>query len=154
MAPTSCTCCGRRPTTIDWPRLVARFDDYWEVLLSHLVLFGFVFPAERHRVPPQVVRLLLDRYQQLRPDDRPAVCRGTLLSREQYLVDVEHRGDHDARLRPFGRLSAEDLEPWTAEIPATRRATLATRKVLPLHRRRADRSRMFRSHTGDQESGQ
>ena len=117
--------------TIDWPRLVARFDEYWEVLLSHLVLFGFVFPAERHRVPPQVVRLLLDRYQQLRPDHRPAVCRGTLLSREQYLVDVEHLGDHDARLRPFGRLFAEDLEPWTAEIPATRRATLATTKVLP-----------------------
>ena len=36
---------------LDWPRLLDRFGPHWEVLLSHLVLFGFVFPAERDRVP-------------------------------------------------------------------------------------------------------
>src|SRR5207302_251148 len=30
---------GRR---LDWPRLLARFGPHWRVLLSHLVLFGFV----------------------------------------------------------------------------------------------------------------
>ena len=32
---------------IDWPRLVARFGDYWPVLLSHLVSFHFVYPDHR-----------------------------------------------------------------------------------------------------------
>ena len=40
---------------IDWPRLVARFGDYWRVLMVHLVMFGFVYPCERHRVPPGVL---------------------------------------------------------------------------------------------------
>src|SRR5581483_1635139 len=30
-----------RAPELDWARLLARFDDYWRVLLSHLVLFGF-----------------------------------------------------------------------------------------------------------------
>ena len=34
------------------------------------------------------------------------------------------RGAIDARLHPHGRLSPEDLETWTAEIPFARRATM------------------------------
>jgi hypothetical protein len=117
---------------LDWPRLVARFGPHWEVLLSHLILFGFVFPAERGRVPADVMRGLLDRFEDSRPDTPVTLCRGTLLSREQYLVDVEHRGDLDARLRPYGRLSPEELIPWSAEIPAARRAALTSGRFVPV----------------------
>src|SRR5262249_54406684 len=32
---------------IDWARLVDRYGPHWRVLLSHLVLFGFVYPGHR-----------------------------------------------------------------------------------------------------------
>lgn len=110
--------------TLDWPRVLRRFGSHWEVLLSHLILFGFVFPHDPGCVPARVQASLLDRLQAPRDPPPARLCRGTLLSREQYLVDVEQRGDVDARVEPHGRLSAEELAPWTAEIPAARRAAL------------------------------
>jgi hypothetical protein len=44
------------------------------------------------------------------------VCQGTLLSREQYLIDVENWGYADARLQPHGPMSAEAIAHWTAAI--------------------------------------
>jgi hypothetical protein len=32
---------------LDWPHLVHRFGPDWRVLLSHLVLFGYIYPSER-----------------------------------------------------------------------------------------------------------
>lgn len=110
--------------TLDWPRLLRRFGPHWEVLLSHLILFGFVFPHDQDCVPAAVRASLLDRLGAPREPAPARLCRGTLLSREQYLVDVEQRGDVDARTEPYGRLSAEELVPWTAEIPAARRPIL------------------------------
>jgi hypothetical protein len=36
--------CGKN---LDWPRLLSRFERHWRLLLSHLVLFGFIYPGER-----------------------------------------------------------------------------------------------------------
>jgi hypothetical protein len=44
---------------VKWSRLLRRFGSHWEVLLSHLILFGFIYPAERSCVPERVVRELL-----------------------------------------------------------------------------------------------
>ena len=44
------------------------------------------------------------------------VCRGTLLSREQYLVDVEKWGYRDARLSPGGTMTTEEIKEWTAPV--------------------------------------
>jgi hypothetical protein len=104
---------------LDWPRLLARFGDHWRVLLQHLVGFGFVYPCERARVPAAVMRELMGRLD--RELTRPAperVCRGTLISRAQYLVDVEHWGYGDPRLAPAGNLTSEERERWTAGIAA------------------------------------
>ena len=30
---------------MDWRRLIDRFGRYWRVLLSHLVLYGFIYPS-------------------------------------------------------------------------------------------------------------
>jgi hypothetical protein len=122
--------------TLDWPRLLDRFGPNWEVLLSHLVLFGFVFPDDRGRVPSDIVRRLIERYQAPRTAAAQGLCRGTLLSREQYLVDVEYRGDCDARIHPHGALSLADLAPWTAEIPAARRAILSQGRFVTPSRER------------------
>ena len=52
--------CGDR---LDWPRLLRRFGPHWRVLLKHLVMFGFVYPCERNRIPRAVMRELLDRLE-------------------------------------------------------------------------------------------
>lgn len=70
--------------------LLARFDRHWRVLLSRLVLFGFIYPAERARVPAAIMRELLRRLdaELEAPAPRDHRCQGTILSREQYLVAV------------------------------------------------------------------
>jgi hypothetical protein len=44
------------------------------------------------------------------------ICNGTLLSREQYLDDVEKCGYWDGRLEPVGRMTQEEIDIWTAAI--------------------------------------
>jgi hypothetical protein len=103
---------------IDWPRLVARFGDYWRVLMAHLVMFGFIYPGERHRIPPGVLSELSTRLQRElgTPEPGTRVCRGTILSRAQYLVDLERWGYEDPRLAPHGNLTEREAEIWTAGI--------------------------------------
>ena len=104
--------------TLDWRRLIARFGDHWRVLLSYLVLFGFVYPSERHRVPSGVMQELLRRLQREESSAAPTarICYGTVLSREQYLADVEKWGFRDARLRPVGGMTEDEIVHWTAAI--------------------------------------
>jgi hypothetical protein len=105
---------------IDWWRLVERFGDHWRVLLSHLTLFGFIYPGERTSVPAEVMRELGRRLEDesRRPEPVGRICRGTLLSREQYLTDVCHWGYADGRLWPHGSMTAADVAHWTAAIDA------------------------------------
>jgi hypothetical protein len=103
---------------LDWPRLLGRFGPHWRVLLGHLVLFGFIYPAERDKVPEWVLERLWERMRQEMGSTAPAepVCQGTLLSREQYLVDLNRWGYLDAREEPRGVLSAEAIAHWTRAI--------------------------------------
>jgi hypothetical protein len=105
---------GTRGRTLDWNRLVGRFGPDWRVLLSHLVVFGFVYPGELSAVPRDVLDLLTGRLAADRDGTPPGECRGPLLSRQQYLIDTERWGYRDARLRPEGTLSREDITHWTA----------------------------------------
>lgn len=104
--------------TLDWPRLVRRFGPHWRLLLSHLILFGYVYPAERALVPGAVLATLLNRLheEQATPPPADPVCQGTLLSREQYLMDIESWGYQDARLPPRGKMSPEAIAHWTEAI--------------------------------------
>lgn len=104
--------------SLDWRYLIDRMGEHWRVLLSHLVLFGFIYPGERTRVPGWVMRELIDRLRD--EEERSAtgtmLCQGTFLSREQYLEDVQRRGFKDARLEPTGLMSEKEIEHWTAAI--------------------------------------
>jgi hypothetical protein len=99
---------------LDWARLLERFDEHWPVLFSHLVLFGFIYPSRRNLVPEWVFDELTGRLrrQQAEPPPAAPVCQGTLLSRSQYLVDVEERGYRDARVEPRGNMSRGEVERW------------------------------------------
>ena len=140
-------CCAEE---LDWQRLLARFGEHWRVLLSHLVLFGYIYPARpagsasaasathppgAARVPAAVTATLIGRLS--RETFEPAagaegtagdtvngasrasadpLCRGTILSRAQYLSDIATHGYLDARLLPAGNLRPEQVEQWTAAI--------------------------------------
>ena len=90
--------------------LLSRFGDrYWEILLVHLITFRFSFPSDKEQVPRWVMAELFDRLQ--RREDEPAgtdqICRGTLLSRQQYLHETNVEGYLDAR-----ELESKD---WTGD---------------------------------------
>ena len=102
---------------LDWPHLVRRFGLDWRVLLSHLVLFGYIYPGERDKIPTAIMDDLIAR---LRSEKGTAgvnrVCNGTLLSRKQYLLDVRERGFRDARLQARVHMNAKDIAHWTRAI--------------------------------------
>jgi hypothetical protein len=104
-----------RGERLDWPRLLERYGDHWRVLLSHLVLFGFVYPGDRRQVPDWVMRELLRRMEEEQQEPPPAerVCQGTLLSRVQYLTDIEEWGYKDGRRVPEKYMSRRDIRQWT-----------------------------------------
>lgn len=137
-------CCAEQ---LDWQRLLARFGEHWRVLLSHLVLFDYIYPARpasqasathppgAARVPAAVMATLIGRLsrealeQAAGAEGTPGgtvngtsgasadlLCRGTILSRAQYLSDIATHGYLDARLPPSGNLSPEQIEQWTAAI--------------------------------------
>lgn len=105
-----------RGDTLDWRRLLARFGANWRVLYGHLVFYSFVFPRERHKVPTWVMDELARRVRKHGGDEEVDVCRGTLLSREQYLADLRERNYEDARLAPWGTVPPEDIYKWTDAI--------------------------------------
>src|SRR5262249_23477663 len=103
---------------LDWQRLRARFDAHWRVLFNHLVLFGFIYPSERAKVPAWLIDELTQRLREETnaPPPGECICRGTLISRAQYLIDVDRWGYLDGRLTPHGNMSAEEIDIWTAAI--------------------------------------
>ena len=128
-----------RGKDLDWSRVLRRFGPHWRVLLSHLVLFGFVYPAERDAIPAAVVQELLGRLEREAAETSGAepVCHGTLLSNAQYLVDLRHLGYRDARLAPEGPLTPQQVAGALATIGGADRRVRLRRRTS--HRRRVKR---------------
>jgi hypothetical protein len=114
--------------TLDWARLLRRFGEHWPVLLSHCLMFVYAFPDAAQSVPAWVMARLLGRVSlEHRGGETNRLCRGTLLSREQYLPDLA-RGWHDARLPPTGSMSADEIEAWTQAIGGRQLASVRARR--------------------------
>ncbi len=103
-------CCGR---DMDWERLLRRFGDDWPVLFSHLVLFSYVYPAEQAVVPQWVMDRMISQLTLDHAPEATRLCRGPLLSRLQYLTDVERRGYIDVRTSPHVKMTEEEVRQWT-----------------------------------------
>ncbi len=103
---------------LDWDRLLARFGERWRVLLMNIILFGFVYPGERTRIPRRVTDDLLARCRaELDADaDVGRLCNGTVVSRQQFLPDVLEWGYADGRMVPHGNMTAGEIESWTEAI--------------------------------------
>ncbi|HXG58859.1 MAG TPA: nucleotidyltransferase [Thermoanaerobaculia bacterium] len=100
---------------LNWDRLARRFGPHWRVLYAHLVLFGFIYPFERSKIPARIMDHFGEKLaaETHRADEPDKVCFGTILSRQQYLTDVGKWRYRDARL---GRMSPEEIAHWTAAI--------------------------------------
>ena len=59
---------------------------------------------------------LLRRLAVSRPNLQNDICYGTLVSREQYLHDLEHLKYRDGREQPYGPMTREQIEIWTDAI--------------------------------------
>jgi hypothetical protein len=103
---------------LDWRRLIDRYGQHWRALYTHMILFGFIYPGEQNSVPSWAMKELAERLaaelNEKAIDEK--VCYGTILSRQQYLTDVTDRGYRDARLKPLGSMSAQEIAQWTAGI--------------------------------------
>jgi len=84
----------RQGRDLDWRRLLLRMEPHWEVLLAHLIQFRWIYPAERDIVPTWVMEELLSREhaQLTAPVSVEKICRGSLLSKLQYQIDIEEWG--------------------------------------------------------------
>lgn len=82
---------------INWKRLLSHMDQYWEVLLVHLLNFRFIYPSEREEIPKWLLDELLVRLntQISMPTSKVRVCRGRLLSRADYDLDIQILGFAD-----------------------------------------------------------
>jgi hypothetical protein len=103
--------------SLDWHRLIGRFGEHWRALLAHVVLFGFIYPNERELIPHWVVQELTERMvrESSAKADVGPVCGGTLLSRQQFLVDIAEHGYLDARVTT-GAMTETEVDDWTAAI--------------------------------------
>ena len=87
----------RQAERIEWKRLLADMEPYWEVLLIHLLNYRFVYPTERDLIPRWVMTELTDRLaaQVTLPPARVKVCRGRMFSPRDYLIDIAEWGFGD-----------------------------------------------------------
>jgi hypothetical protein len=103
---------------LDWKRLLERYGNYWRALYAHLILFGFIYPSDRDRIPVWVMEELAKRLDQETHSKPPQekICYGSIVSRQQYLKDITDWGYKDARLQPLGNMSTEEIAHWTKGI--------------------------------------
>jgi hypothetical protein len=87
----------REHKRLDWQRLLSYFEQHWEVLLAHLILFRYIYPTERATVPDWLLDELLTRLalQRKMPVPNKKPCRGRIFSRDDYEVDIRQWGFAD-----------------------------------------------------------
>jgi hypothetical protein len=100
----------RRGPELDWNHLVERVGADWRLLLAQIHLFDFVYPGHREHVPHWVRRELYERAEQAIDEvGNPEVCRGTMISRFSYAIDVNEWGFHDPRRELTGAAKKKQI---------------------------------------------
>jgi len=59
--------------------LVRRFGPDWRIWFSHLILFGYILPGERARIPAIMEDLIIRLRSEVSTAGPERLCRGTLL---------------------------------------------------------------------------
>lgn len=79
---------------MDWKYILMRMEQHWQLLLSQLINFQFIYPSQQEKVPNWLMDELLQRQADIMalPAALDAVCRGPLVSQTQYETDVREWG--------------------------------------------------------------
>jgi len=87
-----------RGDELDWARLLDRVGDHWRLLLMQVHYFDYVYPGYRLRIPAWVRDELFGRARDAVDEVGPrTICRGTLVSRFSFAIDVNEWGFRDLR---------------------------------------------------------
>ncbi|GHA80496.1 nucleotidyltransferase [Pontibacter akesuensis] len=75
---------------LDWKWLWHHMDVHWQLLLSQVLSFQFVYPSERDLVPRWLFDELMVRAQEQfdMPPPKEKICRGPLIDQTQYATDI------------------------------------------------------------------
>src|SRR5438034_5586957 len=99
-----------RADKMDWKRLLRRFQKHERVLFAHLILFGYIFPSEKHNIPDWVMEHLNDVMKREPAQVDEHVCWGTNVSQKGYGSALREWGFADGRLRPHGPLTTDEVK--------------------------------------------
>jgi len=82
---------------VDWRRLLFHMEAHWEILLTLLLNFRWIYPSERDLIPRRLMDELLERLRlQLDlPPPQLRICRGRMLSHIDYDIDIRDWGFAD-----------------------------------------------------------
>jgi hypothetical protein len=77
---------------LDWKRLLERMHFHWHILLSHLLLFQFVYPADFPGIIPKwlfddLINRAINQYKL--PAMVEKVCLGPVIDQTQYGIDIK-----------------------------------------------------------------
>lgn len=77
---------------LDWHRLLSKVDQHWHLLLAHLLVFQFVYPADYREIIPEwlfneLIKRAHEQYDLPAPVEQ--VCRGPLIDQTQYGIDIK-----------------------------------------------------------------
>lgn len=77
---------------LDWKRLLSHMEQHWHLLLSQLLNFQFVYPADFHEIIPRWLfdDLMARAHEQYDlPSPVEKVCRGPIIDQTQYSHDIK-----------------------------------------------------------------
>jgi hypothetical protein len=78
---------------LDWGWLMHLVGEHWKLLLWHLVLFQYAYPAHADYVPREIWDDLLGRFrQEIENPDPKEHFRGSLIDPRMFAIDVEEWG--------------------------------------------------------------
>lgn len=81
---------------MDWKRLLDLLGEHWQMLLWHLMLYHYVYPADTSRVPQEVWEELLQRFRvELAHPNQAMEFRGSLIDEKMFAIDVIEWGRRD-----------------------------------------------------------
>ena len=102
---------------LDWEWLLQLVGEHWKLLLWHVVLFQYSYPAHSDFVPREIWDDLLGRFrQEVEHPDKTAEFRGSLIDPRMFAIDVDEWGMAD--LNQYYRQKREPKLPDFCENPA------------------------------------
>ncbi len=83
----------RQGKTLDWKLLMNKMEPHWELLMTKILLFLFIYPSERGVIPEWLIKHLMENLKErfAHPPTTQKITRGLLLSKD-YQVGVSQWG--------------------------------------------------------------